>query len=444
MTSKQKLLTDLAANLQLINGPAEFFEDKEIFGYIKDNEKLYLPPDFKFAYDYYAKADVDYSAALPKAKTALGLTIINNDDTIKKNFDFKQATGMDITFVVAALSYTSLGRTADALQIGILRGILCAHGMLAAYEPNNWTAQGRRVYVDEAHIDTIDKIDGLTTEIVTAISDGLNSDWAKFMFRNWTSLLAILDCVFMARSHHFAGEEVSAIVANIGGDTQGRYSYAALYRVLMTASFPDEQYPFNAVKSIFRTALHPFGVNIPRFIHTVLAKNRKLPSALLVRSHPAPAGTAKVTTAAAIINMMVNSPYFSADRVEFEKKTASIKLVADRIALSPESYHQCSSLYNHVDLTDEEKRDLKNALNSAQGLAPLLVAYIRTECDTAPISQQKTLNKPANDQAGLLRRLERLFRRLAESSDEIAPSEVLHQLIAARTELVQPVQEVPD
>jgi hypothetical protein len=431
----------LIAAIDLLNGPADYSDDKEALGYIDDSQKMRVPSKFKFGFDYVSRREVDLANAEVHVDVLGGLTVFDKERKIGELPEFDKLTSGDLMLLIAALNWDCFSDSENRPICAFLRAALAVRGYLLKYEKEGWTDNGRHVYIDEVDVVSEEDCAKIFKQNIGALVNAINSDAVKFVIRNHVSMPIILDIVFVSRGHHFVGEDVAGLIVASQGETSGRYSYGELYRAIFKASFPGEKEHFQNFKAIFRTALHPFGVYIGRVLHKVYALKGKLQRALITRAKPAPAGAAKITTANAILKMMIGSPFLSSVSSNILGMADDIPAVAELIVTSPERYHQNSRLLGGLGLTKEEQLRYDRALAAANGIAPLLVGYVRTECADAPISKQKTLNKPAEDQAGLLKRVERMFRKMDEMANIERPETIVSAIAPAPVIAPGSVQE---
>jgi len=431
-----QLLAKLHTSIELINGPATFSNDREAFGYIKEAEKLQVPTWLVYGYDYFSQRNTARDGFNDTEINVLQPTIVNEDGNLVEDFDVRNLSGADVLLILAAINIGYSGTGQDASLGALIRGILVARGVLFPMpdtsDRSTFTPATRCVFHDE--VTTV-----LNGEVVTRLRTNINevltlvtSDKGQHLLQNWVAISLPVDYVFMARTHHFVGEDnANIVVANRQQeDKAGFYSYSQIYRAIWRSAFPEVPFPVDDAKKLWRTALHPFGVNSFRLLEKVYRESEKLPSGMLARARPAPAGVAKITTASAILKMMEGSPFFLTVRNVIQATARDIHDMAKLIRDSPERFHQHHILYGSQGLTSDEKQAVQYVTDIANGLAPLLVGYVEVECRGAPIASQKTLNRPAADQAGLLNRVRRMFTRLDAMADQDDPVDVVTRMIA--------------
>jgi len=415
------------------NGPAEFSNDKEAYGFLNVNEYLLVPEGFRYNHDYVAKADVniatmDVNAYNPAAYNS-NVSIINQDKKIALPNSINGCNAADLLIILTALNLSRLPNTKSGHVGAILRATLCLRGMCLPLTDSGFGDNKRNVYQDEVTVVPWADLVRIPVEdwnrAITLVAD----DSMKVIFKKWHVVLSILAYVFVTRGHHFQGDDEQSTLVLRGEDTQGRYTYGGLYRAVWNACFPGEEHIAEDLKVVYRTALHPFGIYVAWMVLKKFSSARKLPTGLLVRASPSPAGTAKVTTGSAILRMVMGSPYFASFRDRIEKVAHRIINVSIKIMADPTRYHQTARIFNAVALTEAELKDLKDATEDASGLAPFLQGYIEAECEEAPITKQKTLRKPADDQAGLKKRVVRMFISLGERAESAEPENVMPYIL---------------
>lgn len=431
-TIDQTIYDSLLVAIESINGPLTYVEDKELFAYIEDGQRMRVPDNFHFGHDYVSNAAISFDALPAVVGINADSRILGNDRKLVARIDVGNLTPFDLLIVIACANIDCFPVGEDAIGCALLRATLAVRGCLLPYVTPmaNNTRNSRHVYVDEVYMINEVSVNAVVKKYWKQVYAYFVSEKGKFILRNWTYFLSALDYVFMTRGHHFVGESVSELVVRTPGATSGRYTYSQLYDALFKASFPGETAPIADNKTLFRVALHPFGVNVARQMHVLYASHKHLPAGMRLRSMPAPAGLAKVTTAAAIIRMMQGSPMLMGKMGAFNVNAKVVLDAAKIILANPEGYHQAKTLFHFIPDAKEDVEAVAAGLDMAISLAPVLVGYVRSECKDAPISKQKTLDKPAEDQAGLLRRVEQTFNSLDAAANAENPQVALSLIVA--------------
>lgn len=139
----------------------------------------------------------------------------------------------------------------------------------------------------------------------------------------------------------------------------------------------------------------------------------RIPEALQLRANAAPAGTAIITTSAAVLSAMaasnIKDPFSKEGGYDFKKiEDMTMKIKAD-----PVKWHKTYYAYEKAPLTQSEKDALDEAKAEAAKFAPIAQAFIDAMFRDAALGKAKALKKHAEENPVLMRRAERFFRGLA-------------------------------
>jgi len=139
----------------------------------------------------------------------------------------------------------------------------------------------------------------------------------------------------------------------------------------------------------------------------------RIPDALAIRANAAPAGTALVTTSAAVLSAMRAANIYNEFRTAGNFNFATIERVTTLVKANPTTYHKTYYAYGVPAPTQQMKDDLETAKVEAARFAPVAQAFIDAMFQDSALNNAKALKKHANDNPVLMRRAQRFFRAIA-------------------------------
>lgn len=163
---------------------------------------------------------------------------------------------------------------------------------------------------------------------------------------------------------------------------------------------------------LYHSALHWVSPRRSRAVLVAQAGTPSLPDALFIRLNAAPAGTAILTTTAAIIDAMESVKMASAFAEHGGFDIDLMRNVTTTIKSDPCRYHKSYFAYGVNALDAGENANLLAAKNAAIGFAPYAQAFINTLLRDAALGRARALLKHAEANPIQLRRAQAYFRAL--------------------------------
>jgi len=214
----------------------------------------------------------------------------------------------------------------------------------------------------------------------------------------------IAEHVFRTMGHHY--------ISSDAGTYTDRYKStfkACLLPHLATYLPPAEQY---------HTALHWVG---PGRSHRVLEAHKgtkRIPDAITIRATAPPAGTAIVTTTAAVINAMQGANLVTQFETYGGFNLDSIVKMAAIVKADQPKYHKAYFAYNVASATPEELAALEAVKVEASNFAPYAQAFIDTYLRRADLGKAKALAKHAEQNPLAKQKAVRLFQALGKQTPD--------------------------
>jgi len=141
----------------------------------------------------------------------------------------------------------------------------------------------------------------------------------------------------------------------------------------------------------------------------------RLPNALVIRSRPAPAGTAIITTSVAILNALAGTgmkeAYLSAAGIDETILTG----MTQRVTLTPGAYHAIPGAYGEKALSTENRQQLEEAKELASSMAPILQGFVDSLPRDCDLAMAKALAKHANLNPTLRKQAKTFFATVART-----------------------------
>jgi len=139
---------------------------------------------------------------------------------------------------------------------------------------------------------------------------------------------------------------------------------------------------------------------------------KRIPDALTIRANASPAGTALITTSAAVISALKAANLLTtlkdAAGYDFEK----IQKVTNKIKARPTEYHKTYYAYGHRALSTAQINEVEDAKQEASRFAPVAQAFIDAMFQDAALGNAKALKKHADENPVLVRRATRFFKAI--------------------------------
>jgi len=169
---------------------------------------------------------------------------------------------------------------------------------------------------------------------------------------------------------------------------------------------------------LWHKVMHWVGPAKTRRVMTALSGTPRIPNAIAIRSDSAPAGTALVTTTAAVIEALESCNWASEVIRYGGHDFELIKEATRRIKADVAKYHTAYFAYEVAPPTTEEKAYLMSAISEASKFAPVAQGFIDAMYSDSSLGRAKALRKHADMSPVLMRKALRVFRNLARSDTE--------------------------
>jgi len=352
------LIKDVLTAIQEIDGLNAYSSAQEAMGYIANGEQLMIP-------SVYFSNLSGISGAISTYGTPAMVSML-------------------------AANYYSLvkaGHSSDDSYMGsLLRFSMVQAGLLAK------TTEERCVYYDEVvEYDHVAHMNASGSDI-KKFAEMLKPADIKFCQKLALPVAHITSIVFWQTGHHWTVNTASRCNKLLDGLMMDRGSGVTKM----------------SEKMMFRTAVHPFGI---RMLYDSWIKNdHKVADNLKKRIGSFPAGAAVIGTAAATIKLMRSAPFWTNFYALYKAPIDELEAEVKKIHAEPHKYHINAPLFY-----PGATRFVANTA-AAEVLAPALQAFINTYCRDAPISGQKSLMRPATENAGLKTQFENGMRAFMEAT----------------------------
>jgi len=206
--------------------------------------------------------------------------------------------------------------------------------------------------------------------------------------------------VFRTTGHHYLSGQ------------SGEYDkkYAQIFKACLTENV--SKYQPSGV--LYHALFH--WISPKRVWDVIMAKvgTDTLPEAIALRSSSAPAGTAIITTMAAVIAQWEAAALKKA--IE-DLKIADLKKILDMSAIikaNPPKYHKVPHAYGLTPLSIQEKNTLNEAAEEAKKLCPLAQGFIDALFSTAALGNAKVFKKHADDNPIATKKAKTFFRTMTK------------------------------
>lgn len=191
--------------------------------------------------------------------------------------------------------------------------------------------------------------------------------------------------------------------------------YSARYASLLKSCLIPEAASILPAPILYHTTFHWIGpARVWRIVNAQLNFNT-IPEAIKIRVKAAPAGTALITTTAAVIEAMAQSNIKDKLDEEGSFKLDKISEVADAIKADPARYHKTRTAYKVAPLSPAEESAVNDAMKAAIAFAPVAQGYIEALFTSAALGNARALSKHANQNPMMIKRAKAYFRALARN-----------------------------
>jgi len=220
--------------------------------------------------------------------------------------------------------------------------------------------------------------------------------------------------VFRTMGHHYISGAAS--------------DYEEKYRRVLRACLLESIAGWMRSATLYHHVLH--WVSPARVTEVLAAQvaSSRIPDAIKIRTSAAPAGTALITTTAAVLRAMQGSGLGEKMASVGGVKTALILEVSGKIHKAPQSYHRAYYAYALPALPAAEAAQMEAAKEEAAKIAPITQAYINIIFRGTQLANARALQKHADIDPQRLRLAERYFKA------------VLRRDVAAFSELFNPLE----
>lgn len=163
---------------------------------------------------------------------------------------------------------------------------------------------------------------------------------------------------------------------------------------------------------LYHTALHWIGPGRVRDVLMAQLETQSIPDAIRIRANAAPAGTAILTTTAAIIDAMATVGLDAAFDKYGNFNLSHILAITARVKTSPCKYHKAYFAYGISKASNGELAELETGKRLAEKFAPYAQAFIDTYMREAALGRARAIKKHADNNPIQLRRAQTLFRSI--------------------------------
>jgi len=140
----------------------------------------------------------------------------------------------------------------------------------------------------------------------------------------------------------------------------------------------------------------------------------RVPNSVFVRAGAGPAGTAIITTTAAVLESMAAPGFLRELEKIYPKEIQVIRESANQIHEAPPKFHLVCKAYGLAPLSKDEQTFLALAKVAAKKVAPVAQAYINAYARESSLGQARALAKHAAEDPFLLKTMEHWFRAYAK------------------------------
>lgn len=206
----------------------------------------------------------------------------------------------------------------------------------------------------------------------------------------------VAEYIFRTMGHHYI--------------TNDAVSYTERYAATLRACLVPDVATYLPSAMLYHSALHWVNPGRAREVLGAQMNSKSIPDALRIRYNAPPAGTAVITTTAAVIKELSQIGLAS----QFEQyggfNLQSIVNMTAEIKRDPPKYHKEYLAYNRPDFTQTEKENLEKVKEEACRFAPYAQAFITTHLRQTDLDKAKVLARHANQNPLAMRRAANFFR----------------------------------
>jgi hypothetical protein len=216
--------------------------------------------------------------------------------------------------------------------------------------------------------------------------------------------------------------------------------YERKYMAMCSACLVPDMIKYLRASELWHWSMHWVSPRVARMALEALKTTERLPNAVGIRANAAPAGTAIVTTTAAVIDAMESCNWASEVESEGGFNFSKIKAATKEVKTHVAKYHAAYFAYGVAPPSAVEKANLAEAVTEAQKFAPIAQGFIDAMYADSSLAKAKALKKHADASPVLQRRALRVFRALSKAdTDEI--SDIFRSTAADKKKAVtSPVQ----
>lgn len=208
--------------------------------------------------------------------------------------------------------------------------------------------------------------------------------------------------IFRTNGHHYL-------------DSQAR-EYEDKYARLANACLAPLLPSYLPASLLYHAALHWVSPARVRSVLTARRDDGGIPDAIVVRENAAPAGTAIITTTAAVLDAMTGSGVKAQFAEHGGFNLAAIEHMADTIKAAPTKYHKAHFAYEVRGLNDDEKAAFERVVKEAIRFAPYAKGFTTAMFGDAALGRARVLDKYADNDPIAKRRTTALFRKIAKTA----------------------------
>jgi len=216
----------------------------------------------------------------------------------------------------------------------------------------------------------------------------------------WLTPLAA-EYVFRTLGHHY----VDATAA----------TYRERYKRIFDSSLEPACATYLAGATQFHKAFHWITPQRVRNVLNAQLTSGTIPDAVALRKNAAPAGTAIITTTAAVLESAKASGYYEVLKTESKCDLDLIVRTSADIKSNPPKFHRVPQAYGLVPLPPDEAKALEAVKQEAIKFAPIAQAYVDALLGKAALGKALALKKHALENPVLYNKLLRVFRQLSRA-----------------------------
>jgi hypothetical protein len=282
---------------------------------------------------------------------------------------------------IYALNKQTAPTNVDAVRYGLMRMEAVKMG---------WVADQREIRRAPAPADAM----------VTFVTD-LGADRANLSKYRLAAFLIplVAEHTFRTMGHHFLTGDAAV--------------YEKRYKATLKACLAEEVHGLLAAGVQYHALFHWVSPKRARAVLMSQLNTPRIPDALAIRAYAAPAGTAIVTTTAAVLSALQAAGIYDEMEAAGGFDFDLIIDVTAKVKAQPTRYHRTFYAYGATPLSVNAKAELEEAKLEAQRFAPVAQAFIDSMFADTALNNARALKKHADENPILVRRAQRFFRALA-------------------------------